>query len=128
MLNADLRRDGDSFIEEFRRAGVAPFGPCGQCWKAITNFVQENIPVDRIEGIFEINRNEDFVGVLLVAVKPLRGSLGADFSAQRCGDTDLEWPKVSERAGLDSFAKTLTNQTTESVADSNGADTAVLFF
>ena len=88
--------------------------------------MQENIPVDRIEGIFEINRNEDFVGVLLVAVKPLRGSLGADFSAQRGGDTDLEWPKVSERAGLDSFAKTLTNQTTESVADSNGADTAVL--
>ena len=87
MLNADLRRDGDSFIEEFRRAGVAPFGPCGQCWKAIANFVQENIPVDRIEGIFEINRNEDFVGVLLVAVKPLRGSLGADFSAQRGGDT-----------------------------------------
>ena len=40
----------------------------------------------------------------------------------------MEWPKISERAGLDSFTKTLTNQTTESVADSNGADSAVLFF
>ena len=106
---------------------IAPFGPSGQCWEAIANLVQEHVSVDRIEGVFEINRNEDFVGAVSVAVKPLRSSLGADLSAQWGGNTDLERPEVSERAGLDSFAKALTNQTTESVADSDGADTTVLF-
>ena len=85
--------------------GVTPFGPGGQCWKAIANLVQEIVSVDQIEGIFEISRNEDFVGVVSIAVQLLRGSSGADLSARWGGNTDMERPEVSERAVLDSFAK-----------------------
>ena len=68
---------------------IAPLCPRGQAWQAEASLPEERSPVDRVEGIAEINFEENLLSLPCMPLRPVSGSVDNCFSAIAGGHPNL---------------------------------------
>ena len=62
-----------------------------------------------------------------IALQPLIGSLGPNFSSEWGGDTDLERPEITKGSGFGVIAQAFANKSAECVANGDWANPTIFF-
>ena len=83
--------------EEARRATISPFSPRSQAGEPEPDLPQHTQTIDGVEGILEVQAEEDHVRLAGRALAPLEGSVDGSFGPQRDGDPDLQRMEVIPR-------------------------------
>jgi len=88
---------------------------------------QEGLAVDAVEGVGEIDFDEDGARVGAVTVAPLPGHLVSYFCAEGLRDSELEWEEVFLRLGFGGKAQALGSEAAECFTDCYGSHPIVFF-
>jgi hypothetical protein len=112
---------------QLRGLGVAPFGPRRKARDFVAALLQDLLPVDTIESVFEINFEHDLVWVPGIPLTPLPGSLDARFGAKRQRHPYLERVEVEKSSAWRLLAQAFGDESSPCFANSDGPDVAVFF-
>ena len=90
LLDAALGREPVGAEEEIGRLRVTPFHPTGEAWEMMAAFGQEGRAVDTVEGVGEIDLNENKRTIVLVPPAPLPSDGHTNLAGHGDADPNLQ--------------------------------------
>src|SRR5579872_1622396 len=102
-------------VKKHGGGAVTPIGPIGEGRKGGTRLPHERIPIDQVEGIFEVDLQESQVGVL-VTKKNITEGMGNYFDTTGAPNTIILALEHSRDVILAYDTKTLAHQPAQGIA------------
>jgi hypothetical protein len=128
LLNTGFGSEGCTVEEEARRATISPFSPRSQARKPEPDLPQHTQTIDGVEGILEVQAEEDHVRLAGRALAPLAGSVDGSFGPHWDGDPDLQRMEVIPRQVFHCVTQAFGDKASQGFANGNWADISVPFW